>query len=743
MMLLFRVTCVLSFAALALPARAQAPTPLRKSDLVALLAGRTYSPAEVAAIVRRSCLAFEPTERDLQDLRALGATEEILREMDRCQQRETDAGAVEAAPTPRPPRLAPALVVPNAIERVQAGDTARLTVYVRRGDAPVQGTLLALLAGDAAADTLRRTTPSARTGANGGATLVFPVTTTAGAYRLVISAPGSETVRAPLQLEVTAAAPAAAVVSPNPLALVEGRGGAQPVTVVVRDRYGNRVPGATVALRVDSTAPATRALVTMATDASGAAELRVPESASAADSLGVYVAGRRLATLDIAITRPVAAGPEGRIPALLFSAAGLATRGALPAAEAVYDSVLALDSLNVQARLGRGYVRSWQRRFALARADFDAVLSADSTSAAALAGLGYTNAWAGEFAAADTQFLRALYFAPRLNDAARGLGYSALWRGDARAAVRRFADASRRFPDDAALQVGLGQAYLQLGRPRDAERAFARALKLDPARADARAGLRAATAARTARVELTVWGGYSGVTAPPAGDLAAVRERGGGVRFAELALQPSPSVRVWAQFDNGLSLDNLTLLRGGETAPAFYLGGYGVIAGRYTTRLEGGWRSLPGRMVQTLMRAEEAVLVGSSTILKGGGWVGPRGDGRTEWLAYGGVNFPVAPRLRLEPVFFVAESGLPGASDRRGLLVAEYTAPPGWQLAGGLAYGTARFGPNVPSSSLWDGYVKGSVPVGGMIRVQLLVRRESVERRAALTVAALGLTVGF
>ena len=45
-------------------------TSLRKSDLVRLLSGAMMSPGELAQLVRRNCLTFEPTERDRNDFPA-------------------------------------------------------------------------------------------------------------------------------------------------------------------------------------------------------------------------------------------------------------------------------------------------------------------------------------------------------------------------------------------------------------------------------------------------------------------------------------------------------------------------------------------------------------------------------------------------------------------------------------------------------------------------------------------------
>jgi hypothetical protein len=78
---------------------------LRKTDLVRLLSGLSLAQDELAALIRRSCLAFTPTGRDRADFVALGADSAVLREIDGCVRRRAASGASEAAPSPHRPPL--------------------------------------------------------------------------------------------------------------------------------------------------------------------------------------------------------------------------------------------------------------------------------------------------------------------------------------------------------------------------------------------------------------------------------------------------------------------------------------------------------------------------------------------------------------------------------------------------------------------------------------------------------------
>lgn len=86
----------------------QGSAPLRKSDVVRLLSGSVMTPVELAQLVRRNCLTFNPTNRDRNDFRLLGADAALLAAVDDCARR---------APAPPPPPPPPARQPPPALSR--------------------------------------------------------------------------------------------------------------------------------------------------------------------------------------------------------------------------------------------------------------------------------------------------------------------------------------------------------------------------------------------------------------------------------------------------------------------------------------------------------------------------------------------------------------------------------------------------------------------------------------------------
>jgi len=97
---------------LALLVAVQGSAPLRKSDLVRLLSGAMMSSSELAELVSRNCLTFDPTERDRNDLRMLGADAAMLAAVDACARRNATRSVsptpARAAPKPSPAPARPA-----------------------------------------------------------------------------------------------------------------------------------------------------------------------------------------------------------------------------------------------------------------------------------------------------------------------------------------------------------------------------------------------------------------------------------------------------------------------------------------------------------------------------------------------------------------------------------------------------------------------------------------------------------
>ena len=254
--------------------------PLRKTDLIRLLTDSALSPAQVAAQVGKSCLAFTPTARDRANLVALGADSGVMARIDACARARATAvrppppaappaqpAPVTPAPVPSPtPVAAPRPVAVPLVSRVQAvaGGTTLVGVALKRGDDPVAGARLVLLG--SARVSGGGADAAAVTDARGLAQFRFPAGSRAGTYRLGVMVDG-DSLAAPVEVQLTIvapapppapAAPAAPVPAPERTGFVlgmaqRGRVGEEarlPLVFEVRDSTGHAIPGFAVELSV-------------------------------------------------------------------------------------------------------------------------------------------------------------------------------------------------------------------------------------------------------------------------------------------------------------------------------------------------------------------------------------------------------------------------------------------------------------------------------------------------------------
>ncbi len=400
-----------------------------------------------------------------------------------------------------------------------------------------------------------------------------------------------------------------------------------------------------------------------------------------------------------------------------------------------YDSALQNDPYDVEARINRGQVRSWISQFDSADADLRFALDLEPENIRALNALAYNHAWRGEFEQAEDAFRRSLEIAPDQIDAAKGMAYVSLWRGDAERAVEQFGSLANFIPEDPELQVGLGRAQLQAGRTIQARNAFKRALSLDPARSDAREALTATQ--RNPTTEFTGWIGST--RSEDVGNRTSSSR--GGIRFAEIATSPVPELRLWLQYDNGMTFDNISFALRYYEAPAYYFGGFLNYETNLTTRLEIGFRKMPGDDGQYLLRGEHVIGLGEGRLVKFGGWGVLFDDNPLEMIAHAAYGFPVNDRLRLEPTVIYSKTGPPGEFQLRGMLAGEYNTPTKWQIGGALVAGLAAVGPESTLTTLWDAYLRISAPISSRNRLHMLLRHESVKNFNDITVLAAGITL--
>ena len=501
------LTGALCFSLAAVSARAQEAAPLHKGDLVRFLTGSTYSKPEIAAIIRRACLAFGPTSRDYTNLRDLGATQAVIGAMQNCTANGNKVARAEiAAPAPIRPME---IDLPYRGVSATAGTVALYTVTIHRGPTPLSGVRL-LLQGSREIPGGAQAELNANTDRDGHATFSIPAGSTAGTYNLKIADADGVELRGVIDFVLTTipAAPSLAKVSPQTLDIGAGPRGTRDITVTVTDPFSNPVSQLPVVLKRFPPRGAA-VLPTQITDNAGIAHFAIQTaSLQDGDSIVVSVNDRAYATVRVTAA--------AEISNLLIDAERQLSEGSL-SGDGAYDSVLTVDPNNTRALIGRGYIRSAQGKYDQATQDFTAALNAPEDRANALTGLGYIALRRNDLATASARFDEALKLDASDNGAATGRAYAELWRLDPRQASHRAAAlASPRpvsYPVDAASQLRAGIDFFAARNAKSAEKSLSAAAAAAPTWAEC--VLRASTRTSGGRADVARGLGLQSLPAAP------------------------------------------------------------------------------------------------------------------------------------------------------------------------------------------------------------------------------------
>lgn len=703
-------------AGLLLPgaAAAQETAPLTKSELVRLLTGDAYSSSEVVAMVRRSCLTFEPTSSDRDDFRRLGAGSDLLRAIDECAEQPLTAAL-------RPGRLT-----------LAAGTAGRVGVAVSRGGRPAPG-IRVTLGGSEGIEGSGGRPVTGTTDADGRTELEVPAGRRARTYRLPLAAAGAELEDAPvLRLDVVPGRPVSARLSPARLEVEAGRDTAVRVRASVRDAFGNAASGRRLVLR--SPALGDRDVVVEATDAGGEAELVVDGDLLREGGTLLLEAGDRvLAELPVEVRASDFEAAADRSPERAGDRRPAAAAGE-PREAPRADAAREPDAEGEEPPTGEpaaGEPPAGEPAGGEASGRREAEI---------LIGQGYRELSAGRPGTAATRFRSALEADPESARALEGLARATAAGGEAAEAAALYERAAAAAPEDLELRLALARALDRADRRDDAERVYGEILTVQPERTDVAREL-ALLRSQPYRVELSGWGG-------------AMLEEGSdpALRAAEASLLPSRHVRVWGRYDRSLGLEHPPLLRGRDQVEG-YFGGLALLWGphrRLATRVEVGRRMDDvADLGQNVVRLEQAVRVPASRSYVEftlGGYVGRWFD-RDDWMAYGRVEAPVGERWSVGPALFVGETvgthtsvtGRSAEQEVRFLLPLAYRHPDGWSVEPGVAVGFADGINEDASGALAEARLLLGAPIAGPHRFRVFLLHHSAPGEESFRVATAGL----
>lgn len=212
-----------------------------------------------------------------------------------------------------------------------------------------------------------------------------------------------------------------------------------------------------------------------------------------------------------------------------------------------------------------------------------------------------------------------------------------------------------------------------------------------------------------------------------------------GLRSLELAVWPSEGLRLFVRHDDGLARDNAAVALSDRNSAQDSVGAYRRWNTRTGTLLELGGRKLVDGGDRSMVHLKQSFYLDHDRRVEVGTSLGRRSDGLKDWLVYLGSSVPVAPAWRLEPVLFVSRDGLPGHSEVRMHLASQYQLADRWELGGGLTQGSIRT-PGL-RQQVREGYLKASYRTTSNQRLNVLLRRESVEGGDSMSVLAVGTTL--
>jgi hypothetical protein len=663
------------------PAAPAQDAPLRKSDIVRMLSGSTYSVAEVATIVRSNCLSFAPTERDLSDFRDLGASDAVLTAVRNCAARAAEGEAARDAPPPAPPPAAtPAYEVEPipGLVRAMVDSVAVVTVLVRRGGEPYGGLEVVLrgsgdIAGGAATDR------AATSGADGRATIRVPTGTRAARYPLTIATSGATlTGTTELVLETT---PGEATVLVSPRSPISYEGGSLELPVEVNDAFGNAVPDAEV---VVAGLPGGSVITRGTTDEDG----RVAMTLAAADLTDV---NRLVLSSGEGTLGEIELRFEMRVSRMEFvegtSQAGVPDEPLNdPVTVEVYDAggePAANAEVGFTVRNGRLDAES-RRTGSDGRASVRVTAGSDESRPVEI------RARSGS---ADAVVSLPILSREGVVAEAMARGVRRLEEGDARGAVASFERAVSLEPRNANAWAGLGRALAAAGRPQEARTAYEQVIDLDPDNQEANAALDMPGIGRNV-FGADLWGGST-----------LDSEREAGFRYAEVRVDPAVEwLQIRGVFDDALNLRHPWLKRGEDDLRS-YSGAVDLRWGsvrRLTTTVEVGRREQPiSDLAQNTFMLAQGIRLESGGSLRLGGWVGRWFD-RDDYVVFAEGQFPASRNVTILPsVSYADEAGSNVLTERgltatgrapetevRGGLKLRIESPNGWGVEPGLAVGS-------------------------------------------------------
>lgn len=350
---------------------------------------------------------------------------------------------------------------------------------------------------------------------------------------------------------------------------------------------------------------------------------------------------------------------------------------------------------------------------------YTVVLATQSNNIEALLGRGYTYSWKHDFQNATTDFSNVLNIQPGNMEAQKGLAYTALWSGDNKTAIRVFTALIAIKHDSKDFYIALGQAQMNDGLLKDARQSFQKAEQLAPNDAEPKQLLNAVKTKPTI-LDVDVIGGLS----------SADGVSKTGLRYVQVSSQISKKLQLAVKYDNSLSMDNLGLITRNKSIP-YYAGSLFYIWNNKTaSKVEGGFRNFSGAKAgeassESQFTLEQIVFLKKGKSLKAGAaFISPNaGDGAS--LFFAGYHQPVSKKITAGITWFYANRNLLNTTENRFLFDADFYLHKGNMLNAGFYYGKSNSDNTLLEGNIYGGFLKAFFPVSNAVGIHLGISAEN------------------
>ncbi len=360
---------------------------------------------------------------------------------------------------------------------------------------------------------------------------------------------------------------------------------------------------------------------------------------------------------------------------------------------------------------------------------FTGLIEKDRNNAGLLIASGFNNAWNKKYQAAESRFRQALQIEPGSIDAAKGLAYTYLYKGNFTKAATSFNKLVVRDPYSEESRFALGLAYMNLQKKNKAESQFKKVLEINKSNTEAKRFIKEIESGKGI-IDLLALGGVSG----------SGGESKFGIRQVQAGYHINNEVLLYARYDNSLAQDNYFFIKNNFNSNAYIGGMYARWHQRIGSKIEYGYRNLPGKTDQNIYQTEQMIFLPKNFAVKLGGSIISSPQLQDEWMLMGSISVPAGRKFKVEPHYYFIRRLY---DEHRFLLNISYNFSAKTDIALGVFNGSERnFKTNI-KTNVFGIYAYSNIHLKGPLSVLTLTRYEKDASGRGSYIAAAGLKVSF